>query len=72
MMRKTRRIKNFVLKTVTLLSMPMSFVFAVMVVDTGEIKYKILLAFSMLWLVLFALANGGVEIIKESLKKELC
>lgn len=64
MIRKKRKIKNFVLKTVTLLSMSLG-VFSGLMIDTGEFQYKIMLMGSMIWLALFALANGGLELLRE-------
>lgn len=64
MIRRKRKTKNFILKAVTLSAMTLG-VFSGLMIDTGEIQYKIMLMGSMIWLALFALANGGLELLRE-------
>ena len=61
---KKIKIKNFVLKTITVLAY-MQFVFSALMIDTGEIKYKALLIISIIWFALFGLANGWFKIASE-------
>ena len=62
-MRRKKRIKNIILKTITTLAY-IQFVFSALMIAVGENEYKILLIISMVWFVLFGLANGWFEVDK--------
>ena len=65
MKRKSKGIKKFVLWTITFIAW-MLYVFSTLMIGTGESEYTILLIVSMVWLGIFALANGGMKIIKDA------